>query len=317
MLAFYSLASPGVNRPAPEANEVMATQMPSSERFKDVVRQEWSDARTIAAWRKWERQHRIASGPATRAIREAAQVRPGMQVLDLASGSGEPALSLAEAVGPGGHVTATDLVPEMLALAEEGARERALRNIAFRQADAEALPFPDRSFDAVTCRFGIMYWPNVARGLREVRRLLRPGGRATFIAPGPFEQNPYFTTTIGVFRKYVQVPPPEPGAPDPFRFSTAGTLSAALREAAFHEVHEESRTIPWQFPGTAAQVWEYIRDRGAPFRRLFESLAPERRERVGREVLAAIRQYDDGQQVSFPFVIVLASAVNISTGGPK
>jgi len=287
----------------------MATGAPNTERFKEVVRQEWGDARTIAAWRKWDLQHQITTRHATLAIVEAAQVKPGIEVLDLASGSGEPALTLAEAVRPSGQVAATDLVPEMLRIAEENAKQRGLTNIAFRQADAEALPFPDERFDVVTCRFGVMYFPNLAQALREIRRVLKPGGRVAFAALGPFEQNPYCTSTIGVFRKYVQLPPPEPGAPDPFKFAQAGTLSAALHQASFHHVQEESRTIPWQFPGTVEQAWEYIRDRGAPFRRLFESLAPERREEVVREVLQEIRQYSDGQQVSFPFVIVLASGL--------
>ncbi len=274
----------------------------------ELVREQWSDPRTIAAWRKWEPLHRLVTRSATLAIIEAAHVEPGMSVLDLASGSGEPALAVAEAVGPSGHVTATDLVPEMLGLAEETARENGLTNIAFQQADVEALPFPDETFDAATCRFGVMYFPDVGRALREIRRVLKPGGRAAFAAQGPFEQNPFFTTTIGVIKRHVDLPP-DPGASDPFRFSTLGTLSAALQEAGFEQVHEELRPIPWRFPGTVQQVWEYVRERSAPFRRLFESLAPERRDAAISEVLRAIEPYYDGHEVRFPFVIVLASAV--------
>lgn len=280
-----------------------------AEQHKEAIRREWADPRTAVAWRKWDPHHRVAMRAATQAVVEAAQVRPGMHVLDVASGTGEPALTLAEAVAPGGRVTATDLVPEMLAIAKEEARKRGLDNIRFQEADAEALPFAEHTFDVVTCRFGAMYFSNLGQALREILRVLKPGGRAVFVALGPFDLNPYFTTTFGVFRKYVEVAPPELGAPEPFRFAQAGTLSAALREAGFAQAQEELRAIRWQFLGTPEQAWDYIRERGAPFRKLIEGLPPERREAVFAEVRAEIRRYSDGREVNFPFVTVLASGV--------
>ena len=202
---------------------------------------------------------------ATEAIKQVAGVNPGMQVLDLASGTGEPALTLAEVVGPAGYVTATDLVPHMLAVAEDHARQKGLTNMTFQQADAEALPFPGRTFDAATCRFGVMFFPNAEQALLEIYRVLMPGGRATFIAWGPQEQNPFFSRTVGVFMKYVEMPPPEPGAPSPFKFAQPGGLSNLLETAGFQAVKEESRLIPWPFPGPVEQAWESIRELGAPF----------------------------------------------------
>ena len=86
----------------------------------------------------------------TAALLEAAQLAPGMRVLDLACGSGDPAITLAERVEPAGEVVATDLVPGMVALTTEHARRQGVANLVARQADAEALPFPDASFDVVT-----------------------------------------------------------------------------------------------------------------------------------------------------------------------
>ncbi len=75
------------------------------------------------------------------------------------------------------HVVATDLTPEMLAVARRLAGERALTNVAFQEADVRALPFPDASFDIVTCRTAAHHYPELGAPVREMARVLRPGGR--------------------------------------------------------------------------------------------------------------------------------------------
>jgi ubiquinone/menaquinone biosynthesis C-methylase UbiE len=104
-----------------------------------------------------------------------------MRILDIACGSGEPSLSLARAVGRTGRVVATDIVPGMLQVAEENARKERLSNIEFRVADAEAIPFPDGYFDAVTCRFGAMFFSDPARAMREARRVLKNRGLVVLV----------------------------------------------------------------------------------------------------------------------------------------
>src|SRR5208282_696763 len=113
------------------------------QKFREQLRQEWTGDKTVAAWRKWHAQIAEFTRGATHAILEFAQLRPGMSVLDLASGVGDPALSLAAEVTPAGRVTASDLGPGMFSLAEELARKKGLTNIEFREASAESLPFPD------------------------------------------------------------------------------------------------------------------------------------------------------------------------------
>jgi len=283
----------------------MSTPDPSSmERWKEDVRQDWTKA--AGAWRKWHPQLAEMGRAVTDTIIQVAQVTPGTTVLDLASGTGEPALSISEVVGLNGHVTATDLVPQMLEVAEENALQRGITNITFQQADAESLPFPDRTFDVVTCRFGVMFFPNIGQALREIHRVVRPGGRVAFIAWGPRDQNPFFSRTMGVIMKYMEEPPPDPDAPNPFKFAQPGTLSAVLEAAGFQQVVEESRSIPWPWPGPVENAWESFQDlTGLDLDRL----EPEQREKAETEVLAALQEYYDGECVNFPAVIVVASAL--------
>ena len=159
----------------------------SMERQKEAIRQQW--AGRAATFRETAGRRAMTLQAATDLLLATLRLRPGMRILDVASGPGEPAISLAAAIAPDGHVTATDLVPEMLAAAEEHARARDVANIAFQHADAEALPFADGSFDAVTCRFGVMLFPDTRRALGEIRRVLKPDGQFVAMVWGPREQD--------------------------------------------------------------------------------------------------------------------------------
>ena len=278
-----------------------SSDTPTAAQFKEQQQQGWT--KNAAPWRKWFAEMVVQTRAATELILQEAQIQPGMRVLDLASGTGEPALSLAEAVAPGGQATATDLVPEMLAGLAEHARARGLSNLTTQPADIEALPFPDAQFDVVTCRFGIMFCPDVRRALQEIHRVLKPGGRAAFVVWGPSDQ-PFFTTTRGVIAKYVQIPPPPPpGVPGPFRFAEAGSLATALREAGFREVRERPHTVAWPFPGPPEQAWDYLREMTGM------AIPAESLDQVSAEIIVALHQYYDGRQIDMTAQIISASGV--------
>jgi len=278
------------------------------ERFREKLLQEWTDEETVAAWRKWDTQLSAFSREATEAVLEAAQLRPGMRVLDLASGVGNPALSIAEVVGPTGHVTATDLGPGMIAYAEELAKSKALRNIDFRVADAESLPFPDRSFDVVTCRFGVMFFPEQIKAFRECRRVLKPGGRVAFVVWGKREQL-FLTATIGILMKYVEAPTPDPDAPHAFMFGERGLLESRLKAAGFADVREEVRIITGRWEGSLEDYWQQFTEVAAPFRPLIAKLTPETRAKAEAEIFAGLRKLSDGKVLTMPLEIVIGTGV--------
>jgi SAM-dependent methyltransferase len=278
------------------------------QKFREVLHQEWTGDRTVAAWRKWHAQIARFTRGATEAILEAAHLRPGMRVLDLASGVGDPALSMAEEVGPSGRVTATDLGLGMISLAEELARKEGLTNIEFREASAEALPFPSESYDVLTCRFGIMFFPDLAKALRECLRVLKPGGRAAFVAWGKKEQ-PFFSTTAGVVLKHVPVPPPppDPDGPSLFMFGERDRLRRAMQAAGFSNVHEEDRIIAGRWPSSVEEYWEQFSEVAAPFRPLIEQLTPEKMAQARSEIFAALKKFWDGKELNMPLEIVIGS----------
>lgn len=275
---------------------------------RETIRQEWLAAAPF--WKKWSSQLAHQSRRATELVVAGAALSPGLQVLDLASGTGEPALSVSTAVGPQGHVVATDLVREMLKAAEENAANLGIKNMEFFAADAEQLPFPDHQFDRVTCRFGIMFIPDVQKALREVRRVLKPGGRVSFLTWGSREENPLFGTMIRSFLKYVEVPQPDPDSPHVFRFADESKLIRTLTEAGFQEVRSTKHKINWPWPGTPEEAWQGGSELAAPFKKIMAAVPPGKREEAVAEAIAGIRQFSDGHSVNFPAAILLTTAVS-------
>lgn len=265
----------------------------------------WGAQYRLIAAEKWKAKSAAMGQPVTDALVEYARPALGMNVLDLASGTGEPAISLAVKLGERGHVTALDRSADLLAIAEERARARGLKNFSIQQADAHALPFPEDNFDLATSRFGVMFFRDPVLALSELRRVLRPQARACFLAWGPFEQ-PYWQSMMGIVHQHVGGPLLEPGGPDPLKFAKVGSLSKVLRNAGFSNIHEETRTLPWSWPGPVEEVWEYSRSVSVPFRPLLERVPAEKWPQITADVHAAVKRYFDGQRVAFGAKVVLA-----------
>ena len=188
----------------------------------------WGSSFRLVAAEKWKAKSAALGNAVTEALVEYSRPLPDMRVLDLASGTGEPGISLAQRV-PQGSVMAVDQSSELLDIAAKRARDKNLLNFTTQQADACHLPFADQSFDLATCRFGVMFFSDAERALAELRRVLKPGARACFAAWGPIEQ-PYWQTTMKIVHRHAGGAMLEPGGSDPFRFSAAGSLSEVLTE---------------------------------------------------------------------------------------
>ena len=276
---------------------------------EDKVRAEWMDEVTAQGWRRWHDKSTAFWKELTSAMIDLARLEPNHRVLDLASGTGDPALTLAGLLNKGGHIVLTDLSPQMVDIAREHAARDGIRNASFDTVDAHALPYPDASFDRVTCRLGVMYFWNCLAALREIRRVLKPGGRAAFLAWGPRTENEYMRAALGPFKARRPFPDPPPDAPQPYRFSTPGSLAAELRAAGFSGVSEETRTLRLAWPGPADELWRRLYEISAPMRPYFDSFPAEEKAAAIKEVITNLSKYTQDGEVVTKAPIVLASGV--------
>lgn len=266
----------------------------------------WGSSYRLIAAEKWRAKSAVLGSAVTEALVEYALPRPGMQVLDLACGTGEPGISVAQRIGQEGHVTAVDLSSDLLELASQRAKSKGLANFSTQEADAHKLPFPDQRFDLATCRFGVMFFAHVEQALMELRRVLKAGARACFAAWGPIEQ-PYWQTTMGIVHRHAGGTMLEPGGQDPFRFSKAGSLADVLRAAGFQHVEESVRKLPWTWPGDAEDVFEYACALTVPFRAMLERVSADEWPAIRAEAKEAIERYRVGDEIRFGADLIFAS----------
>ena len=197
----------------------------------------WTDQ--AAAWDRWaDRLERMAER-FNQPLAEAAGARPGDRVLDLASGIGEPGLTLHKAIHPGGRLVLSDLAEAMLRGAVRRFRDRRL-DAGFVVQDAQRLAFADGVFDLVTCRFGIMFFPEPGLALSEVRRVLVPGGRVAFLVWGALADNPMFQITRGAVEAVLGK---DPSHRDPFRHAEPGVLAPGFVAAGLAGYAEKDLTF--------------------------------------------------------------------------
>src|SRR6266487_5347942 len=145
-------------------------------KFKASQRQSWDSV--AKGWQKWWKTFESGAQRVSDRLVELAEIKPGQRVLDLATGIGEPAITAAKIVG-NGHVLATDISAQMLAIAEERAKSLGLQDkMEFREIDAENLDsLPKLAFDAILSRWGLMFLPNLEIALRDMQRLLVSRGK--------------------------------------------------------------------------------------------------------------------------------------------
>lgn len=256
------------------------------EDIREQQKQSWN--KFSGGWKKWDDLTMQFLSPPGREIIEALQPAGNQVILDIAAGTGEPGLTIAGMV-PQGKVVITDLAPDMLAIAAANAASRGITNIETRACDVCELPFDDNSFDAISCRFGFMFFPDMQLAANEMARVLKTGGRIATSVWGTPDKNAWITTMMGTIGKNIQLPPPVPGGPGMFRCAQPGLMKAVFAQAGFKNITEKEVPTPLQ-AGTADVYWNMMTEIGAPIVAAFAKADEATIAKIKTQVFDLIRQ---------------------------
>ena len=252
--------------------------------YKADLRREWREA--APGWQRWlEVLEADGAMPQLgRWLLDAVEPGPGDRILDVGTGYGEPGLTAARAVAPGGHVTLQDLSGEMLALARERVAETDLGDVEVNivEGDADELTLPAGGFDAVISRSVLMYLADPAASLARLRTGLRPGGRlAASTWSGPEEVT--MAAPVPVIRRLLELPPPPQGRPGLFALADPQRLHEVVSAAGFAEIELGTATATFEF-ASPAEATRFMRDCAPPVTALVEHLPADTRERAWQRV---------------------------------
>ncbi len=251
--------------------------------LKERERKTWVSV--AEGWRRRDELLRKGAAPVTERMLELARISAGHWVLDIASGTGEPAISAAHKTGATGKVIGTDLVEEMLAFAREKASQANLKNIEFRCVDGEELEFEPDTFDAVTIRWGLMFMPEPEACLRRVCQMLKEGGRIVIACWAAPERNPFISVVMKSLEKYMEMPKPPPGTPGIFAFADPDRLRGVMGSTGFGDVQIEELEVDFIEVESGAAYWEAMEDLAGPITMLVNQLDDETRAAFVRDVI--------------------------------
>jgi SAM-dependent methyltransferase len=240
-------------------------------------------------------------GPWVEDLLAAADVRPGARVLDVACGTGVVARAAARRVGATGAVVGLDLSPAMLAAAA-ALPSVAGAPIAWQAGNALALPFADRSFDVVVCQQGLQFFPDRLAAMREMRRVLAPGGRVALAVWRPIAHSPGFAVLADALDRHIG-----PGLlTGPFSLGDAAELRTLLEQAGFHDVTIRAATKTLRFPSVETFVARYVA--ATPLAEPVGQVDEPARAALVADVRARLAPYLDGDELAFPIENHLVAA---------
>ncbi len=261
-------------------------------------RQRWD-----AAAGGWEAEREVVarmSAPVTAALVASLDPRADDAVLELAGGTGELAQALAGRVA---RILSSDLSPAMV----EAAVRRQIPGVEHRVLDLQALELPDASFDKAVCRYGLMLVPEPALALREIHRVLRPGGRLALATWAPAKRNPWATVYGPVLIERRLMEPPRPGEPGQFALADVTAIESLVRANGFSEV--AVREVPIEYrPAGWEEYRNLVTNLGAGLRQTLESVDPEARNEIDAVARARFERFRTSSGYLLPGLALVTSA---------
>ena len=229
-----------------------------------------------------------------------AAIQPGTRVLDVACGTGVVARQAAHAVGTTGQVTGLDINEGMLRVARTVAPPVGAP-ITWREGSVMAIPFPDASFDAVLCQWGLEFFPDRAQGLLEMARVLVPGGRLGLRVWRALDRQPFQTAVIAALDRHLfsgQDVPSRHALLQPFSLADAKALRALVADTGFRDIHVRIGIHPLRFASVEAYTLGFLSS--IPLASQVAVMEETARTRMIQEIAAALQTFVDDEGLAVP-----------------
>ena len=270
--------------------------MPNAEEIRSAQRAAW--AGLAPSWDKWDAVIVDQLRPVGDQMVSALGIRGGARHLDVASGTGEPGLTIAR-MAPDARVVLTDLAPEMLEIAAQRARSEGLGNVETRVCGADDLPFADGAFDSATLRFGYMFLPDLARATAEFARVLAPGGRlcaSVWVDP---DENPWTAVAMRAIASEVALPPADPDGPNMYRCAAPGQVAALYEDAGLGDVAEWDVGVELVV-ASPDEYWQMISEHVSLAAAALRSVDAPTRDRIRAKAIADVLPFERDGRIRVP-----------------
>jgi len=264
------------------------------EQIRDAQKTIWN--KFSPGWKKWDDLTMEFLKPAGDKMVSLINPQDDDVILDIAAGTGEPGLTIASLL-KNGKVISTDLSEGMQEVAREKAAARGLANFETKVADVSELPFDDNTFDAITCRFGFMFFPDMEIAAKEMARALKNGGRIATAVWNIPEKNFWVTAIMGIISKNMEIPKPAPGAPWIFRCADPDLMEEIFRKAGLKNI--SITEVEGKFnTGTVERYWNMSTEIGGGIVAALSQADDELVAKIKNEVFDLIHQkYPDGNVI--------------------
>jgi len=258
-------------------------------------------------WAREKLRRQDSSAAATETLIKVADLHIGDRVLEVAAGTGDQAITVAEAVGSSGHVIAVDSSPKMLAHAEKAAREAGLNNIETHVMNAEALEFEENSFNAVICRMALMLFGNPLTALTEMHRVVKLGSKVAVMVWSSADRNPFHGLPLQIARRIGNIPTPGPDKPGLFALGDSERLEDLFRTVGFRGVSSQSSTHHRKYDSLQDAITSIKSSGGAAaLQNVMGNLSIAEQEKAWTEITEALTQFDGPAGFEAPGEVLIA-----------
>ncbi len=285
----------------------------SEDEMRHHARMEWNAA--APGWKKYRKDMLKWMAPVSDQLIRSTGISSGQTVLDVATGTGQPALSIAKIVGENGKVIGVDLSPEMLEVAKEEAAYEGLTNALFQVVKDESLSiFPDNTFDSVVCRNGLMFMPDPVKALKAFLRVLKPGGKASVTVWGSPDKSPVIGVVMKTISKYLpDLKAPSPAAPGtpggPFSISSVDMLRDYFLKAGFSDFNAEKSEVTVAQTDTSEQLWQGMTEVSGFLVILLSELPDDKKLAIKNDAIESLHKiFPSGDPVKFTGELILGTA---------